>query len=49
MNRKLVTNSSGLLLIFALISTLLGIGACSAAPIIYNVDQTIGAGGHRHH
>src|SRR5271166_2444989 len=40
MNCKSMINRSGLLLSVAFISTLLGVGVCSAASITYNVDQT---------
>src|SRR5271165_1492634 len=36
--------STGLLLSFAVITAPLVVGVCNAAPITYNVDQTIGAG-----
>ena len=39
-----MTRRSGLLLGFAILSTLSGAGASSAATITYNVDQTIGLG-----
>jgi hypothetical protein len=44
MHLKSITHFSGLLLSLSYMSTLLGVGVCQAAPITYNVDQTIGGG-----
>jgi len=43
MNLNVAMKRTGLCMSFVLITMLLG-GVCSAAPITYNVDQTIGAG-----
>jgi hypothetical protein len=44
MDLKVMTKRTGLHMSFVLFTMLLGVGVCSAAPITYNVDQTIGAG-----
>jgi hypothetical protein len=44
MDQKIAIKRAGRQLRFALITMLLGVGVCSAAPITYNVNQTIGLG-----
>ncbi|HMD63416.1 MAG TPA: PEP-CTERM sorting domain-containing protein [Stellaceae bacterium] len=44
MNLKATTERAGLHMSVVLMTMLLGVGVCSAGPITYNVDQTIGAG-----
>ena len=44
MNLKVTTKRTGLHLSFGLVAMLLGVGVCSATPITYNVNQTIGLG-----
>jgi hypothetical protein len=44
MNLKLTTKRTGLHLSFGLITMLLGLSVCSAGPITYSVNQTIGLG-----
>lgn len=44
MNLKVTTKRTGLHLSFGLITMLLGVSVCSATPITYDVNQTIGLG-----